>query len=65
MKENTTTESPEKEIVIITENMFDAMVMGEPICVNGVWIAIPDNSELKFIDIIEQKLVKEWGLDVE
>jgi len=65
MKENVTTEASEKEAVIITENMFDAMIMGESVCVNGVWIYIADNSELKFIDIIEQKLVKEWGLDVE
>jgi hypothetical protein len=54
-----------EDVVMITENMFDAMMMGQPVCVNGVWISIPENSELKFIDIIEQKLVKEYGLDVE
>jgi hypothetical protein len=55
----------EKEVVYITENMFDAMMHGTPVCVNGVWISIPENSELKFIDVVEQKLVKEYGLDVE
>lgn len=54
-----------EEVVYITENMFDAMLIGKPICINGVWIGLPPNSELKLIDLIEEKLVKEYGLDVE
>lgn len=52
-----------EDVVYITEGMFDAMMHGKPVCINGLWISIPENSELKFIDIIEQKLVKEYGLD--
>lgn len=49
----------------ITSELFEKMVNGETVEVGGVNLSIPDNSELKFIDIIEQKLVKEYGLDVE
>jgi len=52
-----------EETVFITEDMFDAMLIGKPVCINGVWIGIPPNSELKFIDLIEQKLVKDYGLE--
>jgi hypothetical protein len=58
-----TTDFDDKEVVFIHEGMFDAMMHGEAVCINGLWISIPENSELKFIDLIEQKIVKEWGLD--
>ena len=51
-----------EDVVIITEGMFDAMVHGKAVNIGGVWVAIPDNSELKFINVIEQKLVKEYGM---
>ena len=54
-----------EDVVYITENMFDAMMHGKQVCINGVYFSIPENSELKFIDVIEQKLVKEYGLDGE
>lgn len=49
----------------ITGEVFEKMINGETVKVNGVYLEIADNSELKFIDIIENKLVKEYGLDVE
>jgi len=55
----------EKKVAYITESMFDSMMHGKPFLINGIYISIRENSELKFIDIIEQKLVKEYGLDVE
>jgi len=54
-----------EEVVIITEGMFDAMLIGKAVCVGGLWIALPPGSELKLIDLIEQKLVKDYGLDFE
>ena len=54
-----------KEPVIITENMLHAFVIGNPICINGVCFVIPENSEMKIINAVEQKLVKQYGLDVE
>ena len=51
--------------VIITENYFDALALGEPICINGVYIVLQPDSELKLIDAIENKLVKDYGLDAE
>lgn len=49
----------------ITGEMFKKMVDGETINASGVYLKIPENSELEFIDIIEQKLVKDYGLDVQ
>jgi hypothetical protein len=54
-----------EDVIVITENMFDAMVFGNPVCVGGVWISLPPNSEIKLFDILEKKLAKEYGLDVE
>ncbi|NQY67904.1 MAG: hypothetical protein HRT72_09320 [Flavobacteriales bacterium] len=49
--------------VVLTEEMFYAMVHGKSAEINDTMVSIPENSELKFIDVIEQKLVKEYGLD--
>jgi hypothetical protein len=43
----------------------DTDLPGGEVKVNGVYLRIPENSELELIDIIEQKLVKDYGLDVE
>lgn len=53
------------EVIIITENALNAFVIGDPICVGGVWFIIPENSEMRIINAVEQKLVKEYGLDGE
>ena len=52
-----------KEVVIITESLLDALVVGKPICINGVYFVIPDNSEMRIINAVEKSLVKKYGLD--
>ena len=54
-----------KEVVIITKNMLDALVIGKPITIGGVCFVIPENSEMRILNAVEKKLMKEYGLDGE
>jgi len=49
----------------LSAEMFEKMVNGESVNIGNLSVSLPNDFELKFIDIIEQKLVKEYGLDVE
>lgn len=53
------------DTIVITENYFDALALGEVIFVKGVYIALQPNKEIELINAVENKLVKEYGLDGE
>jgi len=54
-----------KDIVTITESELDSLIIGEPVCIKGVCFVIPENSEMRIINAVEENLVKEYGLDGE
>lgn len=53
-----------KEIVL-TETLLAAMIVGERVLVDGVYLSFPKELESKAVDMIEKKWVKEYGLDGE
>jgi len=62
-KEKLSAQAGGEEVYIITGGMIDAMALGKPICINGIWIAISKNSEMRLVEGIEDRWTKEYGLD--
>ena len=55
----------EEEVVVITESMFDAMILGNAVCIGGVWAKMQEKSEKHIVESIENKWMKECGFDGE